>query len=92
MAFEVDRAMELFRRGAALAPMLEGPCRLDVALFTRGGVAVLDAIRAQDYMVLTARPSLSRVRKGGLFLSTWLSWKMGLGLGLPRSSHSGARQ
>ncbi|MCH8896727.1 MAG: squalene synthase HpnC [Chloroflexi bacterium] len=92
MAFEVDRAMELFRRGAALAPMLEGTCRLDVALFTRGGVAVLDAIRAQDYMVLTARPSLSRLRKGGLFLSTWLSWKMGLGLGLPGSSHSGARQ
>ena len=57
-----------------------------------GGVAVLDAIRAQDYMVLTARPSLSRLRKGGLFLSTWLSWKMGLGLGLPGSAHTGARQ
>ena len=91
MAFEVDRAMDLFRQGAALVPMLEESCRLDVALFTRGGVAVLDAIRNQDYKVLTARPSLSKVRKGGLFLSTWLTWKLGLGLGMTGSSQTGAR-
>ena len=91
MAFEVDRAMDLFRQGAALVPMLEESGRLDVALFTRGGVAVLDAIRNQDYKVLTARPSLSRVRKVGLFLSTWLTWKLGLGEGLTGSSQTGAR-
>ncbi len=91
MAFEVDRAMDLFRQGAALVPMLKESCRLDVALFTRGGIAVLDAIRNQDYKVLTARPSLSRVRKGGLLLSTWLTWKLGLGLGLTGSSQTGSR-
>jgi len=84
MAFEVDRAMELFRVGAPLAPTLEGTVRLDVALFTRGGMAVLEAIRKQSYDVLTERPRLSRARKAGLFLSTWASWKLGLGLGLPR--------
>ena len=83
LAFEVERAMDLFRQGAPLAPTLEGAARLDVALFTRGGVAVLEAIRKQRYDVLTARPSLSRARKAGLFLSTWLGWKLGRGFRLP---------
>ncbi len=83
MAFEVDRAMQLFREGAPLAASLTGPARLDVALFTRGGVAALEAIRRQDCRVLHQRPALSRRRKAGLFLSTWLSAKLGLGMGLP---------
>ncbi|MCY4365637.1 MAG: squalene synthase HpnC [Chloroflexi bacterium] len=84
MAFEVDRAMDLFRAGAPLASTLRGTVRLDVALFTRGGVAVLEAIRKQSYDVLTERPRLSRARKAGLFLSTWAGWKLGLGFGLPK--------
>ena len=83
MTFQVDRAMELFREGAALVASLEGKARLDVALFTRGGVAVLEAIRNQRYDVLKRRPALPRSRKAGLFLSTWLSWKLGLGFRLP---------
>lgn len=83
MAFEVERAMELFRRGAPLVSTLEGTARLDVALFTRGGVAVLEAIRKQRYDVLTGRPSLSRPHKARLFLFTWLGWKLGLGFRLP---------
>jgi squalene synthase HpnC len=86
LAFEVDRAMGLFREGASLPGTLKGPAKLDVALFTRGGVAVLDAIRRQDYDVLTRRPALSRARKAALFASTWLTWKLGLGMGLPRYS------
>jgi squalene synthase HpnC len=86
LAFEAGRAMKLFREGAALVSMLEGPVKLDVALFTRGGVAVLDAIRRQDYDVLTKRPALSRTRKAALFASTWLTGKLGLGMGLPRDS------
>ena len=86
LAFEVERAMSRFVAGAALAPTLEGPARLDVALFTRGGVAVLDAIKKRGYDVLTARPTLSRSRKGALFLSTWLRWKLGRSMGLPGPS------
>ena len=82
LAFEVERAMELFRQGAPLVATLDGVARLDVALFTRGGVAVLEAIRKQRYDVLTSRPSLSRPRKAGLFLSTWLGWKLGRSLRL----------
>ncbi len=83
MAFQVERAMGLFRQGAALVETLEGPARFDVALFTRGGVAVLDAIRRQDYNVLSRRPHLSKAAKARLFLSAWLTSKLGLGLGLP---------
>ena len=90
LAFEVDRAMGLFREGAALVSMLKGPVKLDVALFTRGGVAVLDAIRRQDYDVLTKRPALSRARKAALFTSTWLAGNLGLGMGLPRHSREKA--
>ena len=85
MTFEVERAMDLFREGAALVPTLDGVARLDVALFTRGGVAVLEAIRKNKYDVLARRPALSRARKAGLFLSTWLSWRLGLGFRLPGS-------
>ena len=85
MAFEVERAEGLFREGAPLAGTLTGAARLDVALFTRGGMAVLDAIRKQDYRVLRKRPALSRARKAGLFLSAWAGAKLGAGWGLPDS-------
>jgi squalene synthase HpnC len=86
LAFEVSRTRELFARGAQLDDLLDGPMKLDVALFTRGGVTVLNAIRRQNYDVLSARPSLTRTRKATLFLSTWLTWRLGLGpcLGLPK--------
>ncbi len=80
MAFEVDRAKELFRQGAPLAETLSGPAKLDVALFTRGGVSVLDAIKARNYDVLSSRPVLSKSKKARLLMSTWLGWKLGRGL------------
>lgn len=89
LAFEVERAMGLFEEGAPLVSLLAGQVKLDVALFTRGGVAVLEAIRRQNYNVLANRPKLSRGRKAGLFFSTWLTWKLGLGLGLPGQSRRG---
>ena len=91
MAFEVERAEGLFREGAPLAGTLTGPARLDVALFTRGGMAVLEAIRKQDYRVLGRRPALSRARKAGLFLSAWAGAKLGAGWGLPESRNPESR-
>ena len=83
LSFQVDRTRVLFREGAPLVDTLEGVVKLDVALFTRGGVAVLDAIEGRDYDVLTARPALSRIGKAALFASTWLAWKLGANL-LPK--------
>jgi len=82
LAFQVDRARALFREGAPLVETLEGAGKLDVALFTRGGVAILDAIEGRNYDVLSARPALSRTRKAALFASTWLAWKLGSKFGL----------
>ncbi len=79
MAFEVARAEDLFKRGLPLVDTLKGNARVDVALFTAGGAAVLDAIKKQSYDVLSRRPALSRTKKARLFLSTWakVRWRRG---------------
>ena len=77
MAFQVKRTRHIFRQGAQLLDHLEGHARVDVALFTRGGMATLDAIEKQDYNVLARRPSLSRFKKAHLLLSTWAILKLG---------------
>jgi phytoene/squalene synthetase len=39
---------------------------VDVELFSRGGMAILDRIERQSYDVLSRRPSLSKATKAGL--------------------------
>ena len=70
MQFEVDRAQALFEEGLPLATRLSGRARLAVALFSKGGMHVQDAIRKQDYDVLSERPIVTRFRKLWLILST----------------------
>ncbi len=70
MRSEVQRAQELFERGLPLAGRLSGRVRLDVALFSKGGMRVLEAIRQQDYDVLSHRPTVGTGRKLWLALST----------------------
>ena len=77
MAFEVARARDLFKEGAKLVDTLDGRLRLDVALFTAGGMEVLRAIEEQRYDVLSRRPALSRARKARLGLSTWFRTRLG---------------
>ena len=69
MAFEVDRARELFRVGVKLVDMVDGELRVDLKLFTMGGMSVLDAIEKQDYDVLSSRPVVSKARKLRLMAS-----------------------
>ena len=63
MRFEVERARDLFRRGLDLVDTLDGRFKLDVALFTKGGLSVLDAIERQNYDVLSSRPILTKTTK-----------------------------
>ena len=77
MRFEVDRAEELFHAGAGLVDRLDGLLRLDVALFTKGGLAVLDAIRRQKYNVLDHRPTVPKTKKLWLMATTALRLKVG---------------
>ncbi len=70
MRCEVDRAQALFEEGLPLASRLSGRARLAIALFSKGGMRVLDAIRKQDYDVLSERPVVTRYRKLWLIFST----------------------
>lgn len=68
MAFQVSRTRELFRQGLGLVPLVRGRLRLDLRLFSLGGLAVLDAIEGIGFDVLHRRPTLSRARKAWLAL------------------------
>jgi len=69
MRFEVDRAQELFERGSALPPTLGRRLAVDIELFRRGGMTVLDHIRRKGYDVLNHRPEVSKLEQIRLFLS-----------------------
>jgi squalene synthase HpnC len=64
--FEVRRTREYFARGLPLIDLVDGRLRLDLRLFTLGGLAVLDAIEQQRYDVLSSRPRVSRATKAWL--------------------------
>ena len=65
----VDVAQGLFEKGLPLADQVDRRLAIDLDLFSRGGMRVLEKIRAQHYDVLSARPSVSRVERVGLLLS-----------------------
>lgn len=66
---EVERTADMFDRGEALLPLLEPSVRGHIALFGKGGRAILQAIREQGYDTLGSRPELSRWQKSQLLLS-----------------------
>ena len=70
MRFQVDRAKALFDQGARLVDMVDGAVRLDIALFTLGGLHILKAIERRGYDVLRSRPTLSKAAKVRLLVST----------------------
>jgi len=61
--FEVEFARGRFEEGLALIGMVNPELAIDLDLFSRGGLEILNAIGQQDYDVLTARPAISRSRK-----------------------------
>lgn len=64
----VDYAQALFEQGLPLVRMVDRRLALDIDLFSRGGMKVLDKIRAQDYDVLRARPVISKTERALLLL------------------------
>jgi len=72
LEFEVERARDWFKRGLPLAKTVDRSLALDIELFSRGGLAILDAIARQDYDVLTRRPVISKPRKLWLVARTTL--------------------
>ena len=78
MRFQVDRARALFDHGAELVDTVEGAVRLDIALFTLGGLHILKAIERRRYDVLSSRPTLSKIARA------WLVARTAAGLKLKR--------
>jgi phytoene/squalene synthetase len=66
----VDRARELFLVGLPLVGMVDRRLAVDIELFSRGGMRVLEKIEAQGYDVLARRPSISKAERVWLLLGT----------------------
>jgi len=59
-------------------PRIPGALAVDIDLFSRGGLAILDRIEARGFDVLSSRPALTRWTKIGLL------GRALIGLGLAR--------
>ena len=66
----VGKARELFLEGLPLAERVDRRLALDIDLFSRGGMRVLEKIERQNYDVLSARPSISKTERVGLLLGS----------------------
>jgi squalene synthase HpnC len=62
----IARSRELFADGMPLAKTVDSRLSIDLEMFSRGGLAVLDAIEAQGYDTLHQRPSISKGKQARL--------------------------
>lgn len=76
LKFQVDRTRELFEAGRPLVARMPAELAVDVDLFSRGGLAILDRIERSGYDTLSSRPSLSKAAKARLLIrALWgLGW------------------
>ncbi len=66
----VGVARQYFVDGLPLARMVDRRLAVDIALFSRGGIKVLEKIEAMDYDVLSRRPKISRAERAWLLITT----------------------
>jgi squalene synthase HpnC len=78
MRFEIDRTRKLFIDGFELVNRVNGMAKVDIALFTGGGLTVLRAIEQLDYDVLTKRPEVSKLTKFRLLVSAYTRTRLGI--------------
>jgi squalene synthase HpnC len=76
MAAQVDRAEKFLRDGLPLINTMQPGLKLDTALFIHGGLAILKAIRRQNYDVWTSRPKVSKMEKLRLLFECWRRLKI----------------
>ncbi|HET7108735.1 MAG TPA: squalene synthase HpnC [Candidatus Acidoferrum sp.] len=62
----IEYTRRLFEKGMPLAKRVEGKLSVDLEMFSRGGLAVLEAIEAMGYDTLHQRPEVSKVKQVGL--------------------------
>jgi squalene synthase HpnC len=64
----IARARGLFIAGLPLVQTVDASLSVDIELFSRGGMAILDAIKKSGYNTLQHRPALSKTTKARLLL------------------------
>lgn len=70
----VAQARRLFAEGLPLARTVDRRLALDLELFNRGGLKILDKVEARNFDVLSGRPSISKVERAGLLVSSLVRW------------------
>jgi phytoene synthase len=88
----IEYTRELFEKGMPLAKKVEGKLSVDLEMFSRGGLAVLDSIEAMGYDTLHRRPEVSKVKQVGLLGRALITHVLG-GSDLSRNggfAHAGA--
>lgn len=68
MKESIGIARGLFLEGLPLAGQVDRRLSIDLELFSRGGLKILQKIEQQNYDVLRSRPSISKVERVGLLL------------------------
>jgi len=68
MADAVEVAEHLFYQGLPLIKKVDRRLALDLELFSRGGLKILQKIRLQGYNVLKSRPHISKAERVGILL------------------------
>lgn len=81
MKFEVERARDCFRQGLPLVGKVDRELAIDLDLFSRGGLEILNAIEKQDFALLGNRPAISKSRKLALVAHAALAKVFGLSEG-----------
>lgn len=69
MEFEVGQARRLLLDGLPLIPKLPGRLQVDIDLFARGGLRILDRIEAIGFRVLEQRPTVTKRDAGQLLIA-----------------------
>jgi len=83
MKFEVERARDWFRQGLPLVGKVDRELAIDLDLFSRGGLEILNAIEKQGFAVLGNRPAISKSRKLSLVAHAALAKIFGRSGGQP---------
>jgi len=82
----IARTRAIFQAGMPLAKTVEPFLRVDLEMFSRGGLAILDAIEASGYNTLEHRPALTKWTQIGLLGRTLITMPFSRGSGsLPAS-------
>ncbi len=84
----VNRAHLLFLEGLPLVERVDRRLAVDLELFSRGGLAILEKIRGQDYNVLERRPALEA--RDRLVLLARAVWRVGIWRAAPAAEAADA--